>query len=350
MSGVVAALAAAGFTSCGGSDSTADRTSGARDKVVLRVGDVAIGKPMLTHWMTVLAPQHVAPEPPHYTGCIARQRAVTGDAANEDLAQRCKQQYEALRRQVMSFFITSRWLIGEAAEEGVAVTAQEVNERLAEMRRSFASDAEYRESLDAIAHTVSDVRLEIEAELAAEKIRQRLSKGEGKVTSSEIARYYRDHIGSYHIPEIRYFDIGENFPTAAVARSKRGAVGRGEESIHESLPRKPFTDYNGEKRIIYEAIFKANPHVVSAPIRLNEIYFLINVTRITAPYVQSLAQVERSIANTLRSERHRRTLTGFVAAWRRRWIARTDCAAGYVVQKCRQYSGTREPEDPLKLE
>jgi foldase protein PrsA len=323
--------------------------SGRHDPVVVRVGDAAITQPTVTHWMAILAPQHAVPDPPRYAACIARQRALAPQVTGAGLKEQCRQQYQSLRRQVLTSLISSQWLVGEAADQGMPVSAQEVSQRLAEKQASFATLAEFQESLNAIDHTIADLKFEIRAELAAEKIRRRFDRGEPKITRSEIADYYKRHIKSYHIPELRYFDIGENFPTAAVARQKRRDVAAGRESIHESLPRKSFTDYNGEKRIIYEVIFKAKPHVVSPPIRLNEWFYLINVTRITAPYVQSLAQVQQAIGKKLASEQQRRRLAAFVAAWRKRWTARTDCDTDDVVQKCRQYGGPKAPEDPVQL-
>lgn len=342
----VVVLTIVGLMACGGSGRRDDQGGAI---AVARIGGAAITRPAFLHWMTVMTPQHVVPDPPRYAACVGRQHARAPQATVRGLRERCRQQYLALKQQVLDFLISSQWLIGEAADEGLAVSAQEVSQRFAERKASFASVAEFQESLKAIAQTLADVKLEIEAELAASKIRRRLGESEPKVTRGEIVRYYKRHIASYHIPEKRYFDIGENFPSAAVARSKRSDVKAGRESLHESLPRKSFTDYNGEKRIIYEAIFKATPHVVSAPIRLNNLYFLIDVTRITPPYVQSLAQVQRAIARKLSSQRRRRTLAAFVSAWRRRWTARTDCDIAYVVQKCRQHFGHKVPEDPLQL-
>ncbi|HEV2974447.1 MAG TPA: hypothetical protein VGX69_05560, partial [Solirubrobacteraceae bacterium] len=96
-------------------------------------------------------------------------------------------------------------------------------------------------------------------------------------------------------------------------------------------------------------IFKAPLHVLTGPIRLNNLYFVIEITRIAHPYVQSLAQERTAIAKRLTEARERRTLAAFVAAWRRRWLARTSCQPGFVVQKCRQYSGPEAAEDPLQL-
>jgi foldase protein PrsA len=329
-------------------------TCGSREAIVARVGDRAVTNATLAHWMAVMAPQHLVPDSPRYAACIARRRAFARQAATDELEHECGQEYEVLRQQALGFLISSRWLIDESAEEGMGVSRREVEQRLAEKESTFANGKpEFEESLKAIAHTAADVELELESELASEKIRRRLVSKEHRVAPTEIAAYYRQNIAHFHIPERRDFYIAENFPSEAFARRVMTEVQAGRSlantSLSESRLRKPFTDYKGEKRTIYEAIFKAKQGVLTGPIRLNNLYFLIEVTRITPAYVESLAQVRRSIGKKLTAERRRQALATFVAAWRRKWIARTDCAVGYVVQKCRQYSGPMTLEDPLGL-
>jgi hypothetical protein len=207
--------------------------------------------------------------------------------------------------------------------------------------------------LKAIAHTREDVERETESEIAAEKIRGKLVSTEPTITEADVEAHYRASIDRYHIPERRDFYIAENFPSAAAARRVMAEIRAGRSlrstSLSESLARKPYTDYNGEKRTIYEAIFKARPRVLTGPIRLNNLYFLIEVRDIAPARVQSFAEVRDKITERLKVELQRRTLAAFVAAWRAKWVARTDCGVGYVVPKCRQYHGPRPPENPLEL-
>lgn len=335
---------ACGVLACGG--------GGPREAVVIRVGEGGIKNATIAHWMSVMAPQHILPIPPHYVACVSQQRKVKPQSSTADLQQVCRQQYQAVRHEALAFLISSHWLIGEASNEGIGVSSKEVEQRLQQKEKSFPAGAsEFRESLRAIAHTTADVRLELEAELAAEKLRRRLVDAEPKISRTEVAARYRRDIRNFHIPERREFDIAENFPTAALARRqmREAEAGKHLQSLRESLLRKSFSDYSGEKRIIYEAIFKARPHVVTGPIRLNHFYFLIRVTRIIPAHVESLARVSRAIEKKLVDERRQRNLAAFVAAWRKRWIARTDCDAGYVVQKCRAYAGSKTPEEPTTL-
>jgi hypothetical protein len=291
--------------------------------IVARVGGAPIAQATLTHWMRAMAPRHVVPDAPD----------------------------EALRVRALDFLISSQWLIGEAAAQGVRVTKAQVAQRLAEKERSFPGGRhEFEEFLHAVAHTVADQELEMQAELASEAIRRRLAAQEPKITPAEVARYYRQHLlTNFFVPEERHFYIVENIPSAAAARTLMAEVKGGRSlanlSLKESYPRRSYSAYQGEKRTIIEAIFKATPHVLTGPIRLGTLYFLIEVTRVTNPYTQSFAQVRGAISSQLAAEQQQRTLAAFIASWHSRWKARTDCHAGYVVQRCRQYAGSEAMEE-----
>jgi hypothetical protein len=55
---------------------------------------------------------------------------------------------------------------------------------------------------------------------------------------------------------------------------------------------------------------------------------------------QALSAASTSIKQELRSQSEERTFSAFKRAFRKRWTARTDCRAGYVVLECRQYKAS----------
>jgi hypothetical protein len=314
--GTAALLAAVAVTACGAS-------GGGAAQVVARVGGAPITQATVTHWMRALAPQHVVPDGPD----------------------------QALRQRALGFLITSQWLIGEAAAEDMGVSDRQVALALVKKQSSFPGGRhEFAEFLHVVDQTVADQELELRAGLASEAIRRRLAAQEPKITAAEVARYYREHLRSnYFVPEERYFDIVEGIPSAAEARRLTAEITAGKSlarlSLKEWYPRRSYAAYAGEKRTIIEAIFKAPPHVLTGPIRLGTLYFLIEVTRVSTSYTQSFAQVRRAISRQLATEQQRRALAAFIASWHSRWKARTDCYAGYVVARCRQYSGPESPEE-----
>jgi foldase protein PrsA len=329
--GAVVAAALLGLAACGGS---------AHDGVIVRVGKSAITEGELSRWIATMAPEHVAPDPPRYAACIAHQESVSLQSVKAELKEECQRQYQTLRRQALNFLISSQWLIGEAASSGLKVSDSEVRTRLQEEGTRLPYHA-----------TGADAELEVEAELAAGKLRQALVRSEPKIPQAQIAQYYRQNIRRYEQPERRDIDIVERLHSEAAARGVMQKIVRGASlskmAIYESIERpRNFAEIPPEKRVMRRAIFAAKPGVLIGPTPLNFLYAVFEVTRIQPRVVQPLAGVQGSIEVKLAEAQQRRTLAKFIDEWRARWRTRTDCHRGYVVQKCKQYGGPKAPENP----
>lgn len=347
--GLLLALAAV-QASCGGGAS-----SEARSQTIVRVGYNSITAATLVHWIAVLAPQHRVSEPPHHSACIARLQRVRQDFSRADLYAECELQHEELKRHALDFLISADWLAGAAAERGVGVTRNEVERRLAQTIRSFPNGrAEFERSLQVLHHALADFELETEAELASAKLRASLTKGEPPVTHAQVAAYYTRHRSRYRISERRSFDMVQTVRAEADGRRHvEEAIHR--DTIyatreHESLLRSEVTVYHGGEPTALNAVFAARPHVLVGPIVQDGHFYMFVVTRIVPSRLEPLASVASSIAEQLASSRRQRALARFAAAWRTTWMSKTDCAAGYVVQKCRQYKGPMGAEGTLELE
>ena len=321
--GTLALAALAGLAACGG---------GAPDSVVVRVGRVAITSATVQRWMSAMA----------------------GGRTPSDPSQR-----RALRAQALGFLISSQWLLGEAAADGLRPSAPEVQRRFAQKRRaSFpGGEQELRAFLRATGQSVSDIVFEAKAELASAKLRQALASREPPITHAQIASYYGRHRGRFEIPERRTVEITNRHSQAAALAVKREvAAGRRFASFASrmSFPLSP-ASYSlslGRDAALARAIHFARPNVLTGPVLVNRDvdHYLVEVKEITPASERPLEQVQGAIARQLAAERRRRTLGPFIAAWRGRWIARTSCSHGYVVQKCREYSGARSREDPLAFD
>jgi parvulin-like peptidyl-prolyl cis-trans isomerase-like protein len=312
---------------------------------VAQVGRVSISARTLLHWMTVLAPEHFVPDPPDYARCVARQEALEPESVKTVLREECQHRYESIKQRALDFVISSRWLIGEAAEEGLSVGGARAGQRLREGKvMALLGDGA----------SVADKRFMVETEMAATVIEQRLKDSEPRITRAQIVGFYWRHIARYKHPERRVIAIVEHIPTAAQARKIRLAVASGKADIrkigiHELVVDRHPIEFVPGKVALARAIFATKLDVLSPLLLFDRQYAFFEVTGITRASVQPLAQVRGAIAVRLAAELHRRTLARFVLAWRQKWSTRTACRPGYVIQKCRQYRGLRAPEDPLAL-
>jgi parvulin-like peptidyl-prolyl isomerase len=302
----------------------------------VRVGDSTIAKATVAHWMAA----------------TAGGRAVARSAG---------QQYQQLHQQVLGFLISSQWVLDEVAEQGLKASDREIEQGLKQkVRVSYpGGESELRQFLKDTGQSLSDVKFEIQAQLAEQKIRQRLAEREAPITQSQIASYYDRHRQSFAIAERRGLEI-TNRKSAAKAQKVKQEVLAGRSFASTKVKRytaeRPLEPNGGfrkdtrERAALERAIYSAKPDVLTGPVRLRLDYFLFKVTHITPGRQQSLAEVQGTIKKQLVAQQQRATLAAFIARWRRKWIAKTDCHAGYVVQKCSQYRQTTAPEDPVAFE
>jgi foldase protein PrsA len=328
---LLVAAAALGLVGCGG---------GNRDPVIVRIGNSTIKMSALDRRITAIAPEQPAPQPPRYTACVRRQETLTMGAAKAVLKGECERQYQTLRRQALNSLISSRWLIEEASSRSLRVSAREIEGRVRAKWSASPVAGAARE----------DAAFQARAELCALQLRQVLKEREPKVTRRQVVDYYREHIGRFERQELRYVDLAENFVSASAARRAREKIEAGASlariSLREVLERFNLTGRERQRRSAQETIFAAKPHVLSGPIKLNSTYTIFEVTRVVPPKRKSLARVERSIRRQLEREQQRRTLARFIGAWQAKWLARTDCARGYVVELCRQHRDARKRTVP----
>jgi foldase protein PrsA len=327
MAAVAAVAAVTALNACGG--------GGAGD-VAVRVGDSTIAKATVAHWMAA----------------TAGGRAVARSAG---------QQYQQLHRQVLGFLISSHWVFGEAAEQRLKVSDREVEQGLKQkVRASYpGGESELRQFLKDTGQSLSDVKFEIQAQLAEQKMRQRLAEEEAPITQSQVASYYDGHRQSFAIAERRGLEI-TNRKSAAKAEKVKQEVLAGRSFASTKVKRytaERSLEPNGgfrkdalEREALERAIYSAKPGVLTGPVRLRLDYFLFKVTHIMPGRQKPLAEVQGTIRKQLAAQQQRATLAAFIVRWRRKWIAKTDCHAGYVVQKCSQYRGTKAPEDPVAFE
>jgi hypothetical protein len=309
---------AIGAAGCGG---------GVDAHVVAHVGSVAITAPELAEQMGQLAPEHYVPDAPKFAGCVRRQeQEALQQAPAASLRTECAQRYASLKTEALDAMISSYWLIGEAEE-----------------RRLLAGRGE----LGASARQVL-------AQRSASELLAEIDRKTPAVTEADVRAYYRQNGGKFERAEVRDVDLVENLPSVAAATKVKQDIEAGRArlaamALHESVERFKVPGGGYATRSGEEAIFLARPHLLSGPVKLNRHYAIFEVERVRPPTRAPFRSVESQVKRRLTAARRQRYLERFIGAWHAKWLARTSCAAGYVVQKCREFSGTKSPESPLAL-
>ena len=291
----------------------------------MRVGATPITKATVDHWTSVMQYEHGEGER------LARQRAL-------------------------GFLISTQWLTGQAGEQGRPVTNREVELRLAQERRelSLGGEAELRSFLAMSRRTVTDMMLEIKAQLASAAINSEIVGREGKVTQARVARYYVQHRQSFATPERREVQLtySRSRADSVLARrdieSGRSFAGVAKREIAQVLGGEQAAPRQGELARAAESAAKG---VLTGPVKVGRDYAVFTVTQVVPAGRQPLARVKGEIEQQLAGQAHRAALARFRAAWRAKWTARTSCRPGYVVPECSQYpaGSATAPAEPYPI-
>jgi hypothetical protein len=298
--------------------------------VAVRVGGVSINAAAVNHWARLI-----------------RHGSTVGTSFGK--------QSGMPRERALDFLISARWLIGEAAEQGIPVSDSAVERALKQRMESVPEGRpEFERELASTGQNVEDVKLEIKAEIAEHELHELVLSRMPVVTSAQgIIDYYHRHISHFQVPEKRLVDLIESIHSraAAIALGRRLGPGAGfaKRAIQESVAREtPVEAANAGNAQLVHAIFAATPGKVAPPAPFNNQWVLVDVRGTTPGRTKGLKEVEAGIQKRFLVEARHKLFAEFTAGLRAKWTAMTDCRSAFVVQRCRQYRGALKlEEDPL---
>jgi foldase protein PrsA len=362
-------FAVGGLAACGG---------GLPSDAVVQVNGQPITKETFSHWMAVAAsasaaavpgqkaPKAVVPDPPAYTACIAHLKEVEPKPAKGQqpkteaaLKAQCEQQYKALQQTTLGFLISADWVIGQAEEQGIKLSDSEVATKFNQLKKQqFPKEAEFQKFLATTGQTVSDLLLRVKLSLLTTKIQEKVTKEAKKdVNEAAVAKYYNEHKSLYGKAESRDLRVILTKTEAEAKQAKKEVEsGKSFASVAKSKSIDPTSKSAGgeikgvvkgqEQKALSEAVFAAKTGVLGGPVKTPFGYYVYEVKAVHAPTQQSLAQVKESVKGQLASTQQQTALTKFVKEFEQRWKGRTECRAGYVMQRCKQYKAPKTTPTP----
>jgi parvulin-like peptidyl-prolyl isomerase len=276
-------------------------------------------------------------------------------------------QYDELKETTVGSILETIWIQGLAAEEGLKVSTEEVQEELKKLKdQNFKTEAEFQKFLETSHYTTQDVNERVKIQILSTKIQEQLGEGAGEPSKEEIEDYYEEAKASQFTtpPSVdARILIAKDAKDAAAAKaalvqdnspeSWKKVVKKYSESTSTNGGLQPGVteeQYTGE---VGEALFSAPKGKVEGPIKYaTSGYIVFQVERVNDEKVQPLGEAEAQIKAQLQQQAQEAVFGQFVADFQGLWRSRTFCADGYVVEKCDNFKGDgRSPEaDPACYE
>src|SRR3954471_2864902 len=335
---------------------------------VAKVGDQSIKKATFDHWMQIAAvsqagqanpnstttPKAQIPDPPNFTKCVANKQATAAKPAKgqpapteAQLKGQCKQEYNTLRDQVLEFLIRGNWIEQETDKQNVKVSDKEVQKQIdAAVKQAFQNPGDFQKFLQRSGLTQADVFYQQRNQLLQQKLTEKVTKAQGKVTDAQIAAYYNKNKSKFATPERRDVRIVLAKQQAKAAQAKRALQsGQSWKSVTKQYSIDQASKAQGgllsgvakgqQEKALDDAIFKARKGKLVGPVKTQFGYYILEISKITAAKQQSLAQSKASIQQILQSDNQRKALDKFGKDYRKRWKAETSCRKGFTTADCK---------------
>jgi len=326
---------------------------------VAEVDGQPIEKDSFEHWMQVAARTSgqkgaTVPDAPEYTKCVAAKRKTAPKPAkgqpkqtDEQLKEQCKQEYNALRDQVIQLLTSFQWIEGEAEEMGIKVSDAEVRKSFNEQKKqSFPKEADYQKFLKDYGQTEEYILQRVKLDLLSNKIREKIVKGKDKVSDQQIKGFYDKNKERFAQPERRDLRIVLT-KTEAKAKQAKAALASGQSwndvakkySIDEASKTQggklPAQAKGTLEKSLDQAVFNAPKGKLTGPVKMQFGWYVFDVEKVHKASQQSLEQAKETIRQTLSSQNQQKALDAFVADFQKKWKERTECRDGYVTQQCK---------------
>jgi hypothetical protein len=233
------------------------------------------------------------------------------------------------------------WLEAEAAERGLALSDEVVQqELLASRRETFPDAGAFQRFLHETGQTAADFERRVRQHLLSEAIRTDVMSG---VAASVNDAMVEDHIAEHGLEQVRErrdvrLVLTERKATALTAKREL-LRGTSWDSVvaHYSIDEDTRCRAGERARVVPgkleprldRAIFRSQCGEIKGPVRTRSGFWVFSVERIEPAHPRSEAASRRIVRRRLGKRAEQAALDRFVDAYSEKWRRRTSCAAEY---------------------
>ena len=265
------------------------------------------------------------------------------------LKTQCKQEYDALRDQVLQLLISFEWIEGEAERAGRSRSPTPRSRSPSTSRRRSRSPRTptsrsssrtparpRRTSSSASASTRSPTRSARRSPRARTRSPTPRSRSTTTRTRQRFAQPERRDLrivltktqGQGRRRPRRRSRTAQSFKSVA----KKYSIDQASKAQGGKLPA---VAKGQQEKALDDAIFKAKKGELTGPVKTQFGYYVFEVTKVTPATQQTLEQAKATIKQMLASQNQQKALDKFVKYFRKRWKEKTDCREGYRTQDCK---------------
>jgi foldase protein PrsA len=295
----------------------------------------------------------VPSDPPNFTTCIAqvkKQVPQLAKSSDKTLKADCKQLFTSLSSQVMDFLIKGYWYQAEAAKLGIKVSDAQVQKAFDTAKnQQFQTAAQFNQFLSQTGQTQADILFRFRINQLFQKL---IARHQTKITPAVIQQYYNAHLTQFGTPATRDIRV-VLAKTQADANAAKKALQSGQSwaVVAKKYSQDPTSKNNGgllkgvtkgqEDQALDTAAFSAQLNQLGGPVKGQFGYYVYEVSKISKPTQQTLAQATPLIQQTLSGQQQTNAQNALDKQAKNAWLSQTKCRSAYAMADCSGYKAPK---------
>jgi parvulin-like peptidyl-prolyl isomerase len=289
-----------------------------------------------------------------YKTSLAQQQAQSGQKKPPKPGSK---KAEELHKKAVGELLNAAWIFGEAEELGIEPTKKEVETELAKVKKeSFKTEKAFQEFLKEDHFTEAEVQKRIELQLLSTKIQEKITKQAPPVSEAAAKEYYEaEKATQYTKKPTRDVRVIVNENKKEVEEAQKALEADNSEASWKKVTKKfsPTTASQGglQKEIAEEFlqeplkkdIFGAATGELIGPVKQEKSYLLLEVVKLHPEKTQPFEEVKSTITTQLTEERSQKYFSEWVVGFQQKWVQRSHCASGFVIESCANFKSNGHP-------
>ncbi len=227
--------------------------------------------------------------------------------------QDLEKKIQSMKAELLDKLIEDRLIIYETKKKDIKVDVNRIKAKINDIRKHYASDAEFQESLKSQGMVQADLESRIKEQMLIYSIIESVIKSKISISPSDITVYYEKNPEQFKSP--KEWDLDALAIESADLASRIHELIKSGKSFDEtakenSLPIRKINMAEGQfKKDLESLVSLLKPQDISESIKIENKYYIFKMNKITPDRQQSLAESMENIYNFLYGKQMQEEMT-----------------------------------------
>ena len=220
--------------------------------------------------------------------------------STEYQGEQLESKIQSMKLDLLDKLIEDRLILQEAKKDNIKINPERIKARVSEIKKHYGSDSEFQNSLVKQGLVQADLEEKIREQLLMYTVIDIEIRSKIIIKPGEVTDFYQENTGKFILPEQREFESitidNESLANEVFDNLKSGQNFQEVANKYSLTINKLNCDSGVQlRKDIEEALFKMNIGQISAPVKIENNYYIFKLNNIITSRHQNLSEVQDEI-------------------------------------------------------